>query len=81
LVGKTTAPVTVTFTSDEFNGSTIDNQGTLRPKWEQTFTLEEAIEQNNISRIYLGVHWIFDATGGKTVGEAVAAKAIAAFTV
>ena len=67
------------FVSDEFNGKTTDNTGAVRPEWEATFTLREAIEQNKISRIYLGVHWIFDATGGETVGKAVSDKAVIAF--
>jgi hypothetical protein len=58
---------------------TTDNTGATRPVYEQTFNLKEAIEQNSISRIYLGVHWSFDASGGETVGSAIAAKAIAAF--
>lgn len=79
LIGKQPKDITVDFVSDEFNGVTTDNTGALRPLWEQTFTLKEAIEQNKISRIYLGVHWDFDATGGETVGKAVAAKVVAAF--
>jgi hypothetical protein len=51
-----------------------------RPKWRQTFTLRKAIEDNKLSRIFLGVHWIFDATGGETVGKAIAVKAAAAFS-
>ena len=80
LLGKKPEDIRVAFVSDEFNGVTTDNTGATRPKWEQTFTLREAIEQNKLSRIYLGVHWIFDATGGETVGVAVAQKTIAAFT-
>ena len=79
LVGKLPKNITVTFISDEFNGTTTDNTGAVRPVWEQTFTLKDAIEQNKISRIYLGVHWDFDATGGETVGKAIATKVIAAF--
>ena len=45
----------------------------------QKTPLAKAIEQNKQSRIYLGVHWSFDATGGETVGKAIALKAIAAF--
>ena len=71
--------LSVTFASDEFNGATSDYSGIVRPRWEPTFTLREAIEQNKLSRIYLGVHWIFDATGGEVVGKAIAAKAAAAF--
>lgn len=79
LIGKETDKIKTKFVSDEFNAKTTDNNGVVRPRWEQTFTLKEAIEQNKISRIYLGVHWIFDADGGEAVGKAVAAKAIAAF--
>jgi membrane-associated phospholipid phosphatase len=79
LIGKTTDKISVTFVSDEFNAITTDNNGVTRPNWIQTLTLKEAIAQNSISRIYLGVHWIFDATGGAIVGNAIAAKVIAAF--
>ena len=79
LVGKKTSNIQVTFTSDEFNGITTDNEGAMRPHWTQKFTLSEGIAQNNISRIYLGVHWDFDATGGETVGKAVAKKVVQAF--
>jgi hypothetical protein len=37
------------------------------------------IKDNENSRIYLGIHWKFDATGGREVGEKVANKTIAAF--
>jgi membrane-associated phospholipid phosphatase len=81
LLGKTPEDVMVTnFVSGEFNGKTTDNTGTTRPKWQQTFNLREAIEQNKLSRIYLGVHWIFDATGGETVGKAIAQKVVTAFS-
>jgi hypothetical protein len=79
LLGKTPEEISVTFVSDEFNGKTKDNIGATRPQWEPTFTLREAIEQNKISRIYLGVHWIFDATGGEMVGKAIANKVVTAF--
>ena len=69
----------MTFVSDEFNGVTTDNTGATRPKLGATFTLREAIEQNKVSRIYLGVHWNFDATGGEIVGKAIAAKVVEAF--
>jgi membrane-associated phospholipid phosphatase len=79
LLGTKLEDITVNFVSDEFNGITTDNEGVGRPQWEQSFTLREAIAQNKISRIYLGVHWIFDATGGEAVGAAVAKKVISAF--
>ena len=79
MVNKSTADITVSFTSDEFNGATTDNEGIKRPEWEQTFTLQAAIEQNSVSRIYLGVHWDFDAKGGEKVGRAIADKTVEAF--
>jgi hypothetical protein len=79
LLGKKPSDIVTTFVSDEFNGDTLDNEGIRRPAWAQTLSLQDAIEQNKISRIYLGVHWIFDATGGDTVGKAIADKVIAAF--
>ncbi|HEY9825235.1 MAG TPA: hypothetical protein V6D19_07290 [Stenomitos sp.] len=79
MLGKSTEEVCVTFVSDEFNGITTDNTGATRPKWEQTFSLHEAIEQNKISRVYLGVHWDFDASGGDMLGKAVAQKVVEVF--
>jgi vanadium chloroperoxidase len=54
-----TAPVI----SEEFNGGNSDNQGTRRPRHARAFQkgLWEMIIENATSRIFLGVHWIFDA--------------------
>jgi hypothetical protein len=79
LLCKTPEEIVVQFVSDEFNGQTTDNTGNTRPRYVANFTLRQAIEENKLSRIYLGVHWIFDATSGETVGKAVADKVIAAF--
>jgi hypothetical protein len=51
------------FTSDEFNGVTKDNDGTIRPAHARNFPggLWQMIVENGLSRIYLGVHWSFDA--------------------
>lgn len=53
----------LTFVSDELNGATTDNKGTVRPRHVRNFPggLWKMIEENARSRIYLGVHWIFDA--------------------
>ncbi|MBW3638547.1 MAG: phosphatase PAP2 family protein [Actinobacteria bacterium] len=53
----------LTFVSDELNGENIDNQGTVRPRHVRAFDrgLWEMIEENGRSRVYLGVHWVFDA--------------------
>jgi PAP2 superfamily len=79
LLGKTPQNISIKFVSDEFNGKTTDNAGVVRPRIEETFTLRKAIDDNAISRIYLGVHWEFDATGGEIVGKAIANKVSAAF--
>jgi membrane-associated phospholipid phosphatase len=79
LLGKNPEDIQLEFVSDEFNGVTTDNTGAVRPRYKANFTLRQAIDENNISRIYLGVHWKFDATGGEKVGVAIASKVIAAF--
>ena len=62
-----------TFVSDEFNGVTKDNQGVVRPLIPRNFrNLSEAEEENGQSRIYLGIHWSFDKTGGIAQGRRVA---------
>lgn len=49
--------------SDEYSGGNADNQGTIRPRHLRHFHggLWEMIQENAMSRIFLGVHWIFDA--------------------
>lgn len=53
----------LTFVSDELNGHTTDNRGTVRSRIERDFPggLWQMIEENGRSRVYLGVHWVFDA--------------------
>ena len=62
-----------TFTSEEFNGVTLDRQGNIRPLMPRHFhSLSEAEEENGQSRIYLGIHWSFDKREGITQGRRVA---------
>jgi PAP2 superfamily len=62
-----------TFVSDEYNGETVDNDGTIRPLKPRTFSsLSQAEEENGQSRIYLGIHWSFDKTEGIAQGRRVA---------
>jgi Vanadium chloroperoxidase N-terminal domain/PAP2 superfamily len=51
------------FVSDELDGISRDNKGTVRPRHVRNFPegLWQMIEENGRSRVYLGVHWVFDA--------------------
>ena len=51
------------FVSDEHNGVNKDNKGTVRPRHVRDFPdgLWQMIEENGLSRVFLGVHWVFDA--------------------
>lgn len=53
----------LTFVSDELNGVNQDNKGAVRPRHVRSFPdgLWQMIEENGLSRVYLGVHWVFDA--------------------
>lgn len=64
------------FVSDELNGVNKDNQGTIRPRHVRNFNFDNSkkhlsgglgkmIIENALSRVYLGVHWIFDAFAGE----------------
>ena len=65
--------ITFTFTSDELNGVTTDADGNVRPLEPRTFhSLTQAAEENAMSRIYLGIHWIFDAKQGLAQGSNIA---------
>lgn len=65
--------IAFTFVSDEFNGTTKDHNGNLRPYMPRSFSsLSQAEEENGQSRIYLGIHWPFDKTQGIAQGRRVA---------
>jgi vanadium chloroperoxidase len=51
------------FVSDEYNGVNMDPKGDARPYHRRNFTLAEAVVQNALSRVWLGVHWRFDGMG------------------
>jgi hypothetical protein len=65
--------IAFTFTSDEFNGTTLGNNGVQRPLLPRSFSsFSQAEEENGQSRIYLGIHWSFDKTEGIAQGRRVA---------
>jgi hypothetical protein len=65
--------VTFTVVSDELNGNNRNPDGTVRPLIPQTFTsFSQAAAQNAQSRIYLGIHWQFDAQEGMAQGTTIA---------
>ncbi|MBL8220362.1 MAG: phosphatase PAP2 family protein [Bryobacterales bacterium] len=51
------------FVSEEYNGANADNRGTIRPRHARSFPggLWQMLQENGESRVYLGVHWVFDA--------------------
>ncbi|HLM01823.1 MAG TPA: hypothetical protein VK400_12265, partial [Pyrinomonadaceae bacterium] len=64
------------FVSEELNGMNQDNQGTVRPRHVRSFNFDNGekhlsgglgrmIIENALSRVYLGVHWMFDAFAGE----------------
>lgn len=68
-----TDDIAFSFTSDEYDGKTIDNTGKVRDLKPRSFaTLSQAEEENGQSRIYLGIHWAFDKTEGIAQGRKVA---------
>lgn len=61
------------FTSDEFNGQNRDIYGNLMPLRPLRFPSLRAAEYDNAeSRIWIGVHWQFDADVGVHLGNQVA---------
>jgi hypothetical protein len=68
-----TDAIPFTFVSDEFNGTTLGNDGFPRPRKARSFaSLSQAEEENGQSRIYLGIHWAFDKTEGIAMGRRIA---------
>ena len=64
---------TFDFISDELNGVNVGATG-IRPRYNNALTIKDAIEENVLSRVYLGVHWKFDGRKGQQIGEEIATK-------
>jgi hypothetical protein len=59
--------------SDEFSGRNTDSDGNHRRAVMRQFTsFSQAAEENARSRIYLGIHWQFDADMGVAAGSEIA---------
>jgi hypothetical protein len=60
---RTTSSTAARFVFDEFNGVNQDNRGTVRSRHLRSFKdgLWGMIIENGRSRVWLGVHWVFDA--------------------
>lgn len=80
-----------TFVSDELDGLAIDPDGSPRTRVAKTFaSFAEAVWENAVSRVYLGVHWRFDGLprtdvtpkriGGVPLGLAIGQEANQFFT-
>ncbi len=68
-----TDAIAFNFVSDELNGVNTDQNAIPRPRVVRHFdSLSQAIVENARSRIYLGIHWPFDATEGVAAGTAIA---------
>jgi len=61
-----------TFISDEWNGMNKDVNGNIRPLIPEHFpSFTEAEKENAQSRIFMGIHWQFDADDGISQGNLV----------
>ena len=62
------------FVSDELNGISLDSDGSIRTRHERKFTsVADAMFENSVSRIYLGVHWRYDGTSGQNMNQMLTA--------
>jgi hypothetical protein len=62
----------ITIISDEFNTITVDQNGHTRPLLPRTYnSFSQMAGENAQSRIYLGIHWHFDAVEGIRSGDGI----------
>ncbi len=60
----------LSFVSEELNGVNRDNTGAVRPRHVRRFSdgLWGMIRENSLSRVFLGVHWVYDGFQPKPGG-------------
>jgi len=62
----------ITIISDEFNTITVDQNGHVRPLLPRTYnSFSQMAGENAQSRVYLGIHWEFDAVEGIRSGDGI----------
>ena len=62
------------FVSEELNGVSTDGDGAIRTRHERKFaSVADAMFENSVSRVYLGVHWKFDGTTGNDISSMLTA--------
>lgn len=59
-------------TSDEFDGRSLDSDGSARICHSRRLTITRAVEENLSARVYLGVSCRSDGEGGRDIGERIA---------
>lgn len=67
------------FVSDELDGESVGIGGTIRARYNAKMTIPDAINDNVLSRVYLGVHWQFDGREGERNGRKIAEMIVNAF--
>lgn len=68
-----TDEISYQLTSDELSGITTDSQGNHRPKVIRRYnSFSQGAIENGRSRVYLGIHWQFDADSGIDQGVTIA---------
>ncbi|TIQ61993.1 MAG: hypothetical protein E5X41_30560 [Mesorhizobium sp.] len=79
-LGQDDDAVSMNFVSEEVSEGTIDNfRNEPRTPWSKGAysSIDKMIEDNNESRVWLGVHWQFDATKGDESGKKIAQTVLA----
>lgn len=68
-----TDDIAFTFVSDEWNGTTLDQFGRVRPLVVRSYKkLSHAAAENAASRVLNGVHWSYDGVEGVRSGNGIA---------